>query len=47
MRIERSVRAWQGCAAGAGENVAPAAPGEGVARPAQGGRWASCGQLRQ
>ena len=39
--LERAVRTWQGCAAGAGTIVAPAAPGKGLARPAQRGRWAS------
>jgi hypothetical protein len=33
--LERSVTAWQGCAAGAREIVAPAALGKGLARPAQ------------
>jgi len=41
--LERSVRAWQGCAAGAGTFVAPAALSTCVPRPAQRGRliaWA-------
>jgi hypothetical protein len=36
--LERSVRAWQGCAAGAGKIAAPAAPGSALPRPAQRGR---------
>jgi hypothetical protein len=33
--LERSVKAWQRCAADAGKIVAPAALGQAVPRPAQ------------
>jgi len=36
--LERAVRAWRAGAAGASEIIAPAAPRERVARPAQRGR---------
>ena len=36
--LERSVRAWQGCAAGAEDIVAPAAQVTAALRPAQRGR---------
>jgi len=36
--FEQSAKAWQGCAAGAGNTIAPAALGKGLARPAQRGR---------
>jgi hypothetical protein len=39
--LERSVRAWQGCAAGARTIIAPAALVEVGPRPAQLGRWTS------
>jgi hypothetical protein len=39
--LERSVKAWQGCAAGAWNDFAPAAPSEALPRPAQRERWAS------
>ena len=36
--LERSVKGWQVGAAGAWESLAPAAPGDCLARPAQRGR---------
>ena len=36
--LERSVKAWQGCAAGAAKIFAPAAHSVGLMRPAQRGR---------
>ena len=36
--LVQSVRAWQGCAAGAGKSDAPAAPVWATARPTQRGR---------
>jgi hypothetical protein len=36
--LERSVKAWQGCAAGAREMLAPAAPGNRQRPAAQRGR---------
>jgi hypothetical protein len=36
--LERSVRTWQGCAAGAGKIIAPAAPGKRRHAAAQRGR---------
>ena len=38
--LGRSVKAWQGCAAGVETIVAPAAHVWAVPRPAQRGRWA-------
>jgi len=44
--LEQSVKAWQGCAAGAGKIVAPAAPGKGLARAAQRGRWTALNPVK-